>query len=249
MKFAAENSFEVKQKISEKQIAILPIGAIEAHGPHLPLETDNLLAERLSILVAKRVGAFVLPTLPYGQVWSLKNFPGSITVSNESLVNMLVDLGESLYNQGFSIFSMVNGHLGNSVALKEAARKLYERYPDLQVLYFFYPGMSEVVSSIRETPSSHNTYFHACEIETSLMLYLAPEYVDMERAICDIPVIPLSADATPTPWEEFTDTAVLGDATLAIKEKGEKVISVVLDNIVQVIEEVRRGVATYKSND
>ncbi|MED4164321.1 creatininase family protein, partial [Halalkalibacterium halodurans] len=62
-------------------------------------------------------------------------------------------------------------------------------------------------------------------------------------------VIPLSADATPTPWEEFTDTAVLGDATLAIKEKGEKVISVVLDNIVQVIEEVRRGVATYKSND
>ncbi|MDQ0252790.1 creatinine amidohydrolase [Evansella vedderi] len=239
MKFQHENSYEVAEKIKEKKVAILPVGAVEAHGPHLPLGTDNFLAERLSEKVAERVDAFVLPTLPYGQVWSLKNFPGSINVSNESLTNILVDIGESLFRQGFQIFALVNGHLGNAVALKEAARKLYETCPKLKVMYLFYPGINKVVNEVRETPSSHGTYFHACEIETSFMLYLALEYVEMGKAICDIPVIPLSADVTPTPWEEFTQSAVLGDATLATKEKGEKIIETSLDNIVKLIEEVK----------
>ena len=77
MEFQYENSFVVKEKIARKKVAILPIGAVEAHGPHLPLGTDNILAERISKMLAKRVDAFVLPTLPYGQVWSLRNFPGA----------------------------------------------------------------------------------------------------------------------------------------------------------------------------
>jgi creatinine amidohydrolase len=241
MQFQYENSFEVSKKITEKKVAILPIGAVEAHGPHLPLGTDNLLAERLSEQLADRVNAFVLPTLPYGQVWSLRNFPGSIHVSNESITHFIVDIGKSLYEQGFEIFAMVNGHLGNAVAMKEAARELYDLHPKLKVLYFFYPGMNQVVPEIRETPSSHGTYFHACEIETSFMLYLAPEFVEMNKAITDIPEIPMSADVTPTPWEEFTKSAVLGDATLATSEKGEKVITVALDNMAQLIEQMKEG--------
>lgn len=241
MQFQFENSFEVKEKIIDKKVAILPIGAVEAHGPHLPLGTDNLLAERLSATLAERINGFVLPTLPYGQVWSLKNFPGSINVSNESLISMLFDIGESLYRQGFQIFAMVNGHLGNAVAMKEAARKLYEKYPDLIVLYLFYPGTSKAIAEVRETPASHGTYFHADEIETSYMLYLAPEFVDMDKAIHDMPSIPLTADVTPTPWEEFTETAVLSDATLARTDKGEKVIKVALENMVQIIEKMKEG--------
>ncbi|MCP8617337.1 creatininase family protein [Salirhabdus salicampi] len=236
MKFQNENSFQVKEKINEKLVAILPVGAVEAHGPHLPLGTDNVLAERLADKLAEQVNAFVLPTLPYGQVWSLKNFPGSINVSNESIIGMLVDIGDSLYRQGFKVLAIVNGHLGNAVAIKEAARRLYERYKDFKVFYFFYPGMKNPVEEVRETPSSHGTYFHACEIETSFMLHLAEEYVDMEKAICDIPTIPLSADSTPTPWEEFTSSAVLGDATLATKEKGGKIISVSLNHMIDMIQ-------------
>lgn len=199
MDFQYQNSFEVSEKINRFKIAILPIGAVEAHGPHLPLGTDNLLAERLSMKLAERVNGFVLPTLPYGQVWSLRNFPGSINVSNTSLINLLVDIGGSLYKQGFTTFAMVNGHLGNGTALKEAARILYESYPELRVFYFFYPGMSKAAEEVRETKSAHGTYFHACEIETSYMLYLAPEHVDMDKAITDIPDIPMHADVTPTP--------------------------------------------------
>ncbi|TWT13324.1 creatininase family protein [Planomicrobium sp. CPCC 101079] len=245
MIFQNENSFEVKGKIEKSGVAILPIGAVEAHGPHLPLGTDNYLAESLAAKVAEKTGAFVLPTLPYGQVWSLKNFPGSINVSNESLISILVDIGVSLHQQGFSMFVMVNGHLGNAVALKEAARKLYSEIPELKVLYLFYPGVKKVTDEVRETQSAHASYFHACEIETSYMLYLAEEYVDMSKAITDIPVIPPSADITPTPWEEFTDSAVLGDAKLATKEKGEKIISVALENMVALINEMK---AEFKQN-
>lgn len=74
MKFELENSAEVKDKIRRFGAAILPIGAVEAHGPHLPLGTDNLLAARLADKLAERTDSFVLPTLPYGQVWSLRNF-------------------------------------------------------------------------------------------------------------------------------------------------------------------------------
>ena len=241
MIFQNENSFEVKEKIEKSQIAILPIGAVEAHGPHLPLGTDNFLAERLSERVAKKTGAFVLPTLPYGQVWSLKNFPGSINISNESLINFLFDIGTSLYEQGFKLFVMINGHLGNAVAMKEAARKLYSEYPDLRVLYLFYPGVKQITEEVRDGKSAHSTYFHACEIETSYMLYLAPEYVDMSRAITDIPTIPPSADITPTPWEEFTKTAVLGDAKAATAEKGEKIIEVAIENMIKLIEGAKNG--------
>lgn len=236
MIFQNENSFEVKEKIQNSKVAILPIGAVEAHGPHLPLGTDNYLAERLSNRLAEKTGAFVLPTLPYGQVWSLKNFPGSINVSNDSLISMLVDIGSSLYDQGFRVLAMINGHLGNAVALKEAARKLYSMHPDYKILYLFYPGVKKVTEEVRETSSAHSSYFHACEIETSYMLYLAGEYVDMSRAITDIPDIPMSADVTPTPWEEFTSTAVLGDAKIATSEKGEKIIEVAIANMVKLIE-------------
>ncbi|TWT05503.1 creatininase family protein [Planococcus sp. CPCC 101016] len=242
MIFQNENSYEVKAKIADSQVAILPIGAVEAHGPHLPLGTDNYLAEQLAERVASKTNAFILPTLPYGQVWSLKNFPGSITVSNQSLINLICDIGVSLYQQGFRVFVMLNSHLGNAVAIKEAARHLYEKVPDLKVLYLFYPGIKKITDELRETPSAHASYFHACEIETSYMLYLAEQYVDMTKAISDIPNIPMSADVTPTPWEEFTASAVLGDATLASKEKGKAIIEVALANMVELIEEAKRSV-------
>lgn len=241
MKFELENSAEVKDKIRRLGAAILPIGAVEAHGPHLPLGTDNLLAARLADKLAERTDSFVLPTLPYGQVWSLRNFPGSINVSNEALIRLLADIGESLYQQGFRIFIMVNGHLGNAAALKEAARILYERVPALKVFYFFYPGTKEITAEVREASAAHGTYMHADEIETSYMLYLAGEYVDMSKAIDGAPHIPFDADFTPTPWEEMTASAVLGDATLATREKGERIIQRSLDVMTEMVLRAKKA--------
>lgn len=242
MKFELENSVEVEEKIRKLGAAILPIGAVEAHGPHLPLGTDNLLASRLADKLAERTDSFVLPTLPYGQVWSLRNFPGSINVSNEALIRLLADIGESIYHQGFRIFIMVNGHLGNAVALKEAARILYERVPELKVFYFFYPGTKEITAEVREASAAHGSYMHADEIETSYMLYLAGEYVDMSKAIDGAPQIPIESDFTPTPWEEMTASAVLGDATLATREKGERIIERSLEVMADMVLRAKKAI-------
>src|SRR5699024_8380515 len=106
------------------------------------------------------------------------------------------------------------------VALKEAARVLYEKRSNMKVYYFFYPGMNEVVKEVRDSDNVHNTYFHACEIETSYMLYLAPEFVDMSKAINDKPNITDTTDVTPTPLAVFAYTAVLVDATSTTDDKG-----------------------------
>ena len=148
---------------------------------------------------------------------------------------MIVDIGRSLYQQGFSTFVMLNGHLGNQNALKDAARVLYDAVPELKTFYFFYPGMNKYAGEVRENTAAHDVYFHACEIETSYMLYLSPADVEMDKAVNDIPVIPMDADSTPTPWENFTSSAVLGDATAATAEKGKYILERVIMNMVNIL--------------
>lgn len=239
MQFQEQSSYTISSQIQKSKVALLPVGAVEAHGPHLPLGTDNFLAEEIAKKLSATTNGLILPTLPYGQVWSLGDFPGSLTISNQTLTNLVTEIGESLFRQGFRIFVLINGHYGNSVALKDASRILYEKYPDFKVLVMFYPGTKKIISKVRESVPVHDSYFHACELETSYMLYLAENRVNMNLAINDTPVIPETADVTPTPWSEFTKTAVLGDATLATREKGEKIISVALANMSRIIEQTK----------
>ncbi|WP_028273424.1 creatininase family protein [Atopococcus tabaci] len=239
MRYAQLTMDEIKQYLNEETPVILPMGAVEVHGPHLPLETDNLLAERYADLLAEKIGALVLPVLPYGQVWSLRNFPGSLTVSDETMAAFLFEMGESVYQQGTRMVIFFSAHLGNMAAMKTAGRRLYDAYPDIKMLYLFYPNLLKFAQDIREGKSAHHTYVHAEEVETSLMLYLAPEAVDMDKAIDDPPEIPLSADFTPTPWETFTESAVLGEATLASKEKGQYLVEKTLEQAVRLIEQLK----------
>lgn len=97
MLYADENSFDIGAKITKTKPVLLPIGAVEAHGPHLPLGTDNILASEYSAKIAAETDGFVLPVLPYGQVWSLQDFPGSLTLSNETVTKVVVEIGESTY--------------------------------------------------------------------------------------------------------------------------------------------------------
>lgn len=236
MKFAACSSYEIAAQITKTTPVILPVGAVEAHGPHLPLETDNLLAERYADRIADKKNGLVLPVLPYGQVFSLQDFPGSLSLSNETMIQMIFEIGEGLYKQGVRLFVLISGHLGNMTALKEGARKLFLKHPDMRVLHIFYPNIQKLAADVREGKANHHTYIHACEIETSLMLYLASEHVEMEKAIDDPPVLPLAADYTPMPWQNFTESAVLGEATLATAEKGEYLIETTLKTCLELIE-------------
>lgn len=219
--------------------ALLPIGAVEVHGRHLPLGTDLYLAEAVAKKVEAQLGeenCVVLPAIPYGQVWSLGEAPGSIHIPDELLSNFIAQIGFSLYKAGIRVLAIINSHVGNGNAVKAAARILFERC-SLKVYYFTYPGAEDKIREVCTAAPPHKGYFHACEIETSYMLYLCPDKVDMDKAVCQYPEFPQDFDYTPVLWTELMQNAVLGDATAATEEKGKAII----DSVVTVICRILKG--------
>ncbi|WAH36362.1 creatininase family protein [Alicyclobacillus dauci] len=222
-------------------IAVLPIGAIEEHGPHLPLNTDNVAADAFARLVCGQTGAFLLPTMPLGQVWSLKRFPGSLTISNDTLKAIIRDLSESLQMQAIKGLILISGHLGNMAALKEAAREVQESL-QFPVMYLFYPSLNEASKGVMEAPTSHPSIVHADELETSILLSLRPDVVKMDRAVREYPDYPADFDVVPTFWDEVNESGVFGDATMASKEKGDAIMRRVVDKAVELVEHFKKAV-------
>jgi creatinine amidohydrolase len=235
MFFAELREDEAKAAVEAAPALLLPIGAVEVHGAHLPLGTDTFLARGVAELVAKKMpGALILPEIPYGQVWSLQDFPGSISIDDDTLARFIADIGKSLDRAGAKKLALINGHVGNMTAIKKAARMLYG-VCGIKVYYFTYPGAEAEISRVCETNRPHKTYFHACEIETSYMLYLAGGYVDMSRAAANYPDFPPDFDSSPSPWSGVMATAVMGDPRAATAEKGKVIIDAVVDRIVEII--------------
>ena len=232
VQFGDLNQEGAKRKLSTAPVALLPLGAVEVHGDHLPLLTDLYLAEGVCRLVAERLpGAVVLPSMPYGQIWSLRDKPGCLSISDNTLSALLSEVGRSLFQQGVKKFAVVNGHVGNVNAIKMAQRVLFDEC-DLKMYSFTYPGVEAAQAKVLVTKRPHKAYFHACEIETSYMLYLRPDKVDMSKAIRQYPEFPPDFDVVPSPWSKVMDKAVMGDATAATKEKGKAMIDAVVDTIV-----------------
>ncbi len=121
-------------KSNKLPTAILPVGSVEAHGPHLPLMVDSIIAEAIANEVGKRIKALVLPPLHFGQVWSLRKFPGTLWLENDTLGRVIYEIGSALREHGFKLFIVINGHVGNAGALKNALRKLMNK--DFHVMLF-----------------------------------------------------------------------------------------------------------------
>ena len=224
---------EAEKALREARVVIIPLGAIEAHGPHLPLATDNYIVEKIAEEVAKRVNGLLLPLIPYGQVWSLSNFPGSLNVSDEHLFNFLVDICLSLHKHGVNNIAFISFHIGNGTVIKKAARYLKDNY-GINVFYFVSSGLSKV-RELCESKQWHKSYFHAEEIETSIMLYIKPELVDMSKAEARYPDKKIF-EYYPQKWDELTDIAVIGDPTVATREKGEKMLEIIIKEIVELLD-------------
>lgn len=227
------NDRQMRAALDRKPVLVLPIGAVESHGDHLPAGTDNILAERLAEALAARLGdetpVLRLPVLPFGQVWSLSDAPGSFSLSNETVTVLILELARAAKAKGLETMAVVNGHLGNAIAIREAQRRVKE--DGFTIANFFYPGAEGVVGKVRERPEAHASYMHACEIETSYMLELAPEFVDMAQAIENYPPFPDDFGTVAYRWSEFSDSPVLGDARAATAEKGARILDAVIANM------------------
>lgn len=228
---------EARDAVAAMPVALLPIGAIEQHGPHMTLNSDALAAAALGRTIAERTGVILLPTLPYGQVWSLSAFPGSLSISTDTLQRLLIDLITALGRQGFRSVILLSGHLGNMTAMKEAARAVFTTGGP-KTYYLFYPGLTEASVGVIESPRSHGSIVHADETETSLLLALAPEAVHPERAVAEYPDYPPDFDTTPYMWDTVCSSGVFGDATRASADKGRQLVNGVLARTVPIIERI-----------
>jgi creatinine amidohydrolase len=170
-----------------------------------------------------------LPLLPFGQVWSLGDAPGSFGISNETVTRTIVEIALSAKAKGLQTMVVVNAHLGNAIAIREAQRIVKER--NFTIANFFYPGAERLIAEQRERPEAHAAFMHACEIETSYVLHLAPDAVDMDKAIANYPEFPEDFATVAYRWTEFSKSPVLGDARAATAEKGRIILEAVLANM------------------
>jgi creatinine amidohydrolase len=229
---------EAEIALTATRPVILPLGSTEQHGPHMSMGTDNVMASFWAKRLAESCDGLYLPTLNYGQVWSAREFPGTISLSPSALEAVLVDVADSLYRHGVRRLVLLSGHMGNAQVMVSAARRLLELFPDMVTVRICYPSTKRVMDGIAETPLWDGNNFHAAEIETSLMLAVAPEACRMELAPSEYPEVPAGYAGRVVPWREFSRTGVFGDASAATAEKGERLISRWLEVMTELVQEV-----------
>ena len=227
---------EVQDAVAATPFALLSLGAVEEHGPHLPLGTDTFAAEAFSGRIAEAAGLIELPVLPYGQVWSLEHFDGSLSISDETLVALITEIAGGLERVGVKGLVLYSAHLGNTAAMKKATRALEER-GGLPAISMAYPGLAAVSAQVRESAQSHPTIMHADELETSILLALRGDIVHMDRAVAEYPEFPSYFDSAPVRWDTVTTSGVFGDATVATAAKGELIVDHVVRTAAAIITE------------
>jgi len=216
--------------------AILPVGSTEQHGPHLPVATDFMIAEAVAEGVAEKIKAFLLPTLPISTCREHMGKKGSVWMNPDTFYYMIRDIVLCLKEQGFKKVIVMLAHGGIFMA-NPVIRELNATNPDLKVvkvdfLQFF--NHSEMLN-ILECRNN----LHACEYETSLMLYLQPQLV-RENLIEDcVPEVPREY-LNYASFLKFSKNGVWGMPSLATREKGEKIFKLLVEESVRHINDVLR---------
>ncbi|MEB3335876.1 MAG: creatininase family protein [Leptolyngbyaceae bacterium] len=235
----------------ENVVIIQPMGAIEQHGPHLPLIVDATIA--VSVLgkalnkLDPAIPAYALPPLYYGKSNEHWHFPGTITLSTQTLLATLMEVAESVYRAGFRKLVFMNAHGGQPQIVEIVARDLHVQYPDFRVFPLF---VWKAPHNAKElfTPQELELGIHAGDAETSLLLSVLPDQVKMEAAVTEYPPeLPhptlLSIEGKlPFAWvtKDLSQSGVIGDATTATKDKGDRLLESVSDGWVQVIQDIYR---------
>jgi creatinine amidohydrolase/Fe(II)-dependent formamide hydrolase-like protein len=214
-------------------LVVQPIGAVEQHGPHLPVMTDAFVAEQVAALAADQAGGnvWVLPTLNYGKSTEHLGWAGTMSLSSETLLSVLKDVGRSVAASGFTRLTFVNGHGGNPSSLDVAARDI--RTESGLLVFPVTTGRLGVPEGL-DLPDAEFS-IHGGHVETSVMLHLAPEAVHLDRAVVGGAHLPelfpgggeLSLEGPlPTAWisDDLTTNGVIGDPCAATAEIGKEIV-------------------------
>ena len=241
---------EVEERLKECDIALVPIGSTEQHGPALPLSNDYYIATQFALRAAEMVWdshkVVVTPTITFGFSPHHMEFPGTITLSELTLSSLIADVCHSLAQHGFRKIVLVNGHGGNETALSNA---LHDMHGNIDAKVYVANWWSLVSDKIEEifTPP----VFHACDMETSVAWALGQRVLEDKRVDepgrAPVPGFVIPDMLAPPPrvstsysFKEITDSGVVGYSTKATKEKGKLIVDAVLERLVRFIIEIAK---------
>lgn len=221
------SEFDFRAALKKTRRAIIPVGSLEQHGSHLPVSTDSLIAEYVARSAAERVGAFVLPVISYGVSFEHKPM-FNVSLRNSTLSALICDACVSLAENKIKEIIILNGHHGNMRALQQVAKKLRGKMPaGIRAHTLHYWRMMK------------GEFDHAGEVETSLVLAIAPELVRMDRAEPNSKKLPKAYDASaPGSFPKITGNGVWGDPRKATAAKGEKLIEEITSGLAKTIRDL-----------
>lgn len=234
------------------KVVVLSIGSLEQHGQHLPMLTDSLIGDEIARRARAELSdeALFLPMIWTGASDHHLALPGAISISNDTYTQFIKDIIESLITHGFRRILLLNSHGGNSGPAGNAIYQTQMKHRDLPglwlVLASWFTLAGPQIAALSSTQQKHVT--HACELETSMLLYLRPDLVNMDAAkggAISFDSAFWSADSSipnritvPRSFEQITSTGALGHPELATPEKGEELFVTVTKEVVALIREL-----------
>jgi creatinine amidohydrolase len=241
---------EIAEAIKAKRAVILPTGATEAHGPHMPTDTDTHQVEHIAWLLAERINALVAPPVAYGISKTFEFFPGTISLSIPTYQTMLFEIGAALLRQGFEHLIILNGNRPNGTANDAVARHLVDELDTqhtfkVSAVSYWEPGAAKIHELRKSVAGGMG---HGCEFETAFQLATRPHLVKMEK-LAGAKYGPvgwdLVAPTNPTrtymrrPRPEAGHAAIFGDPTHATAEAGEVFIHTAVAALVETFKTLR----------
>lgn len=242
---------EVKQMAEENMVVLVPTATVEQHGPHLPIDVDNLIVLFYCDESARRRPDLctVAPLIPFGFNEHNMGFPGCIGIGVHTLIELYADIARSFVRMGFRKILFLNGHGSNPPFLAAACRTVVNETEAHVAAVSHWDLIPDVLRKHRESVYPGGMA-HACELETSLYLHIKPERVRMEKAVRDIqkqwsdytyvdlggwgPVVFVDD------WSRVNATGVEGDPLVASAEKGRIWAEATIERLVKFMDDFRK---------
>ncbi len=232
---------EAEKHLASESIIVIPLGAaLKEHGKHLPLNNDKLMAQSLTAMVAKRLDIIVLPVIDTSFYPVFTEYPGSISLSFATAAALISETCTGLAVFGCKRIYVLNTGISTLRVLSKVKEGLAENHPRLK---FSYTDFKKAIGSLPAQFCQQPGGGHADEVETSIMLYLAPEVVSMEKAEPDFhgdKPGPLTRNLDQARHSDavYSPSGAWGDPTKASKEKGEVIVNMLTDWIEKDIREM-----------
>ena len=239
---------EVRDLVETDPVVIIPLGATEQHGHHLPVKVDIAIANYIAQAVGEQSGALVTPPLNFGYSIAWPDYPGTLSFSSETFLSALHDICYSLIRVGFKKLFLLNGHNGNLMLMQTAACDLIDKYGDHDISIAVATYIHMAMEKCNAIGENFNDGTHANEAETSIMMYLFGDEVKEEKRILagetyqKHKIINFDAGAyTVNQWPKQSYHGAYGNPGLATREKGRRYVEAFIEDITAFVADFRAG--------